>query len=275
MSSIGDAQDDKPSVSTVDGLPKVLGVLGTALAVISLAAATYLFLELREARKQIGGLQARVGELGERATTADKRTKELDLGLAAVRGQTATIGERAGVTEAELERTAAAARQLRDEQRKGQESLANLGGEVGKVKDDVAASMAAIEQTQAQLQRAIGDLGEQSGLIARNAEEVAALKRTNLRDYFEFDLRKAKRTSAVGPVAIRLKDADAKRHKFNMVLVVDDIEIEKKDKTLLEPVQFYRKGSRQLHEVVVYAVEKDRITGYLSTPKAGEATAAR
>jgi hypothetical protein len=275
MSSIVDVQDDKPAASTGEGLPKVLGILGTALAVISLAAATYLFLELRDARKQIGALQARVGELGEGATAADRRTKELDLGLAAVRGQTATIAERAGVTEAELERTAAAARQLRDEQRKGQESLANLGGEVGKVKDDVAASKEAIEQTQAQLQRAIGDLGEQSGLIARNAEEVAALKRTNLRDYFEFDLRKAKKASAVGPVAIRLKDADAKRHKFNMVLVVDDIEVEKKDKTLLEPVQFYRKGSRQLHEVVVYSVEKDRITGYLSTPKAGDAMAAR
>ena len=230
-------------------------------------------LELREARKQIGGLQTRVTEL---ASTGDKRTKELDLGLAAVRGQTAQVAERAGVTEAELEKTAAAARQLRDAQRKGQESLANLGGEVGKVKDDVAASKAAIEQTQAQLQRAMGDLGEQSGLIARNADELAALKRTGLRDYFEFDLRKAKAPSAVGPVALRLKDADAKRHKFNMILVVDDLEIEKKDKTLLEPVQFYRKGSRQLNEVVVYAVQKDRITGYLSTPKAaGDATASK
>jgi hypothetical protein len=60
-----------------------------------------------------------------------------------------------------------------------------------------------------------------------------------------------------------------------MVLVVDDLEIEKKDKTLLEPVQFYRKGSRQLNEIVVYSVQKDRITGYLSTPKAGDAPAAK
>jgi hypothetical protein len=38
-------------------------------------------------------------------------------------------------------------------------------------------------------------------------------------------------------------------------------------------VQFYRKSSRQLHELVVYNVQKDRITGYLSTPKAGAAAA--
>jgi hypothetical protein len=138
----------------------------------------------------------------------------------------------------------------------------------------VAATKAAIEETQAKLQSAIGDLGEQSGLIARNAEELGALKRAGLREYHEFDITKAKSPAAVGPVAVRLKDADPKKHKFNMVLVVDDIEIEKKDKTLFEPVQFYRKGSRQLNEIVVFNVQKDRITGYLSTPKAADAVAA-
>ena len=155
------------------------------LAVVALGAAIYLFVELRDARRQIVALRPRWRSWPRRA---DKRTKELDLGLAAVRGQTAAVAEKAGVTAAELESTAAAARQLREEQRKGQENLASLGGEVGKVKDDVAASKAAIEETQAQLQRAIGDLGEQSGLIARNADELAALKRAGLREYYEFDL---------------------------------------------------------------------------------------
>jgi hypothetical protein len=271
MSSIMDAPETKPS-SDGGRLARALGAAGTGLAVVALAVAAYLFVGLRDARKEIADLKGRVGDV---AATADKRTKELDLGLAAVRGQTSTIAERAGVTEAELEKTAKAARQLREDQRKGQESLANLDGEVGKVKDDVAASRAAIEATQAQLQRAIGDLGEQSGLIARNAEELASLKRSGLRDYFEFDLPKAKKPSAVGPVAIRVTNADPKRHKFNMVLVVDDLAIEKKDKTLLEPVQFYRKGSRQLHEIVVYGIQKDRVTGYLSTPKAADMAAAQ
>jgi hypothetical protein len=270
MSPITDTQETKPAGG--GGSASVLGMLGTGLALVALALAGYLFVEVRNARKQIGALQARVGELGTQTATADKRTKELDLGLAGVRGQTEAVAEKAGFTAAELERTAEAARQLREDQRKGQATIANLGGEVGKVKEDVAASKAAIEQTRAELQRAVGDLGEQSGLIARNAEELAALKRTGLRDYFEFDLAKSKSPSPVGPVALRLKDADAKRHKFNMVLVVDDLEIEKKDKTLLEPVQFYRKGSRQLNELVVYAVQKDHVTGYLSTPKADAAT---
>ena len=267
MNSILETPETKPTADG-GGLGKVLAIVGIVLGVVALGVVTYLFRELGDARQQIA-------RLTDQAASTDKKTKELDLSMAAIHGETKTIAERAGVTQAELEKTAAAARQLREAQRKGQENLETLGGEVGKVKDDVAASKAAIEETQAQLQRAVGDLGEQSGLIARNADELASLKRTGLREYYEFDLGKGKSPSAVGPVAVRLKDADAKKHKFNMVLVVDDIEIEKKDKTLLEPVQFYRKGSRQLNEIVVFAVQKDRISGYLSTPKgAADAAAA-
>jgi len=262
MDSILETSERKPSAAG-GGLGTILGIAGTALAVVALGLAIYLFVGLRDARRQIA-------RLTEQSAEADKKAKDLDSSLAAVRGQTATIAERAGVTEAELEKTAAEAQALRESQKKG---MATLGGEVGKVKVDVAAQKAAIAETQEKLQRAMGDLGEQSGLIARNAEELDALKRTGLREYYEFDLTKGKTPAAVGPVALRLTNADAKRHKFNLMLVVDDIQIEKKDKTLLEPVQFYRKGSRQLHEIVVYAVQKDRITGYLSTPKAGDATA--
>src|SRR5262245_1737629 len=265
MNSILDTPESKPSQAG-SGLGGVLGAVGTFLAVVSLGLAAYLFIGLREARQEIAKLTAQASE-------ADKKTKDLDSSLAAVQGQTATIAERAGVTEAELEKTAAAAQQLREAQRRGQADVKTLGGEVGKVKDDVAAQKAAIAETQEKLQRAMGDLGEQSGLIARNADELDALKRAGLRDYFEFDLAKGKSPAPIGPVAIRLNSADAKKHKFNMILVVDDIQIEKKDKTLLEPVQFYRKGSRQLHEIVVYGMQKDRITGYLSTPKAGDAAA--
>ena len=246
------------------GPGRTLAVAGIGLAVVILGLTAYLLVAQRDSRRQIA-------HLTEQTTIADRRAKELDLALAALGGQTVTIAERAGVTAAELEKTATVARQLREAQRKGQADIDAIGGEVGRVKDAVAASKAALEETQASLRHAIGDLAEQSGLIARNSQEVAELKRAGLRDYYEFNLTKSKSPRAVGPVALRLKGADAKRHKFNVVLVVDDIEIEKKDRTLLEPVQFYRKGgSRQLNEIVVYTVKKDRIIGYVSTPKPPE-----
>ena len=55
----------------------------------------------------------------------------------------------------------------------------------------------------------------------------------------------------------------------------DDKQIEKRDKTSGEPVQFYVGGSRGLpYEIVVFTVGKDQIAGYLSTPKEGASPAA-
>jgi hypothetical protein len=47
----------------------------------------------------------------------------------------------------------------------------------------------------------------------------------------------------------------------------DDKLIEKKDKTVDEPVQFYVRGARAPYELVVFEATKDTIKGYVSTPK--------
>ena len=258
----------EPELRSPGGAPSSGGMLGTVLSVVSLLAVGVLAFLLFQANKRIGVLEASIGDV---ARKNDARARAHDDGLATLKSETRTIAERTGLTESELEKTAKSAQELREAQKKGQKNLESLGGEVGKVKEDVAAQKAALDEVNSKLTSAIGDLGQQSGLIARNADELGALKRAGMRDYVEFDIKKSKNANLVGPVAIRLKDADVKRHKFNMILVVDDVEIEKKDKTLLEPVQFYRKGSRQLQEIVVYTVAKDRIVGYLSMPKAAEA----
>ena len=51
------------------------------------------------------------------------------------------------------------------------------------------------------------------------------------------------------------------------MVVADDKTIEKKDKTADEPVQFYIKGATHPYEIVVFDVTKDKVNGYLSTPK--------
>jgi hypothetical protein len=53
-----------------------------------------------------------------------------------------------------------------------------------------------------------------------------------------------------------------------MDVIADDQRVEKKDRTIHEPVQFYVSGARQPYEIVVNEVQKDRIVGYLSVPKA-------
>jgi chromosome segregation ATPase len=150
------------------------------------------------------------------------------------------------------------------------DDVTKLGGDVTGVKND-------LEDTKSKLERATGDMGVMSGLIARNHDDLEELKRKGDRNYYEFTLSKSKNAQRVGPVQITLNKADQKHSRYTMTVLADDKSIEKKDKTAGEPVQFYVKGTARYapYELVVFDVSKNQVTGYLSTPKsAGPATAA-
>ena len=142
------------------------------------------------------------------------------------------------------------------------EDVNKLNGDVTGVKND-------LDQTKAKLERATGDMGVMSGLIARNHDDVEELKRRGDRNYYEFTMQKSKTPERVGPVSIALNKTDQKRSKYTLTVLADDKSIEKKDKTSGEPVQFYVKGTAHSapYEIVVFDVNKNQITGYLSTPK--------
>jgi hypothetical protein len=142
-----------------------------------------------------------------------------------------------------------------------------VNAEVGTVKTDVAATKSELEKTIADLKRTSGDLGVQSGLIATNGKELAALRALGERNYFEFNLTKSKEPRKVGDVTVLLKKTDPKKNKYTIELVADDKRVEKKDRNLNEPVQFYVAKARQPYEIVVNEVKKDQIIGYLTTPK--------
>ena len=144
------------------------------------------------------------------------------------------------------------------------EDVNKLGGDVTGVKND-------LEDTKSKLERATGDMGVMSGLIARNHDDLEELKRKGDRNYYEFTLQKSKTPQRVGPVQISLSKADQKRSKYTVTVLADDKSIEKKDKTAGEPVQFYVKGTARYapYELVVFDVGKNQVTGYLSTPKSG------
>jgi chromosome segregation ATPase len=145
--------------------------------------------------------------------------------------------------------------------------IGEVSTEVGTVKTDVATTKSELEKTIADLKRTSGDLGVQSGLIATNGKELAALKALGERNYFEFNLTKTKEPRKVGDITVLLKKTDPKRNKYTIELVADDKRVEKKDKNLNEPVQFYVAKARQPYEIVVNEVKKDQIVGYLTTPK--------
>ncbi len=150
--------------------------------------------------------------------------------------------------------------------------------QVGALTDDVSQTKTDLGKTKQNVDSLANTLGmtrTQFGtLIARNHSEIAALRRLGERDYFEFT---AVRRNAVrvGGVGLYLRKTNVKHHRFNVDLMVDDVWLEKKDRTINEPVFFSMGGSRSFCELVVNRVDKGRITGYISTPKGATEMASR
>lgn len=145
--------------------------------------------------------------------------------------------------------------------------IGEVSTEVGVVKGEVSTAKAEIDKTIANLKRVQGDVGDQGSLIATNGKELQALKMLGERNYFEFKLAKAKAPTKVGDIMLLLKKVDPKKNRFTVEVIADDKNVEKRDRTINEPIQFLTSKARQPYEIVVNNVQKDVISGYLATPK--------
>ena len=97
--------------------------------------------------------------------------------------------------------------------------------------------------------------------------DLETLKHKGDRNYYEFSLTKGAKPQPVSTVSLQLKKTDQKRGKFTVNVSSDDKTIEKKDRNIAEPIQFYSGRDHMLYELVVWTVDKNTATGYLSTPK--------
>ncbi|SRR6266702_3431906 len=149
--------------------------------------------------------------------------------------------------------------------------VSNVKTDVGGVKTDVAKTQSDLASAVTQLQSMRGDMGQQSGLIARNHDELELLKHKGDRTYYEFTLSKGEK-KPVGTISLELKKTDSKKSKFTVVVYADDRKYEKKDRNVDEPLQFYSGKEPALYEIVINAINsKNQVTGYLSTPKGAPA----
>lgn len=212
-------------------------------------------------------------------TAQQQSTERMDTFDNRIRATNDTLVEKLGVTQQELQ---AKTDQLLRQQRASvnriikeqKEQISAVTGEVegvktevGTVKTDMATARTDIDATRTRLDSAVGDLGVQSGLIARTREELDELRRRGEKNYHEFTLIKGQGPTQLATVSLQLKKADTKRSKFTLNVLADDRTVEKKDKTIFEPLQFYTGKDRHLYEVVVFSVDKNKVSGYLATPK--------
>ena len=254
------------------GRTGILTYVLLAIAAIYVIASLYLLYDMRgrltalEQKEQT--LETAQAELNNRIHATSSEFKQA---LSSEVGMTKQeIAQRAA--ELERQQKASAAKLAAAQSQQGQQ-IAAVNTEVSGVKTEVGAAKTDIQKTQtdlaatnAKLEHAMGDLGVQSGLIAHNSSELEMLKRKGERNYYDFTLQKNARTP-VSTISLQLKKVDPKKSKFTMNVIADDRTIEKKDRTLLEPLQFYTGRDRMLYEVVIFSADKNSIKGYLSTPK--------
>ena len=146
--------------------------------------------------------------------------------------------------------------------------IAGVSSDVGVVKSQAAQTESELQKTIADLKSVRGDLGVQSGLVATNASELAALKLRGERNYIDVKLGKTKQPQRFGDITLKLVDANTKKNRYSVQVMAGDKMTEKKDKTINEPVQFYTaKGGHIPYELVINKVDKNQIVGYLATPK--------
>lgn len=231
-------------------------------------------------------LQKNLGAAERKLAVADQKNVDLGQKLEAtnarLRATSETLGQSVGMTQKKIELRAQsilAQQKIADEkleqaQAATQKQIGAVSSEVssvktdvGGVKTDVAATRTDLEATKTQLTRVVGDAGVMSGLIAKNHDELEILKHKGDRNYYEFTLQKGQQPTLLSTIKLQLKKADQKHSRYTLNVSADDRNIEKKDKSLDEPVQFYTGKDPVLYELVVNSIEKNKVSGYLSTPK--------
>jgi hypothetical protein len=223
--------------------------------------------------QQDKAIQQSLGIMNQRLAQAE----EVNAGL---QGELKLVTDRLKMTQGELANARQQARQIRTEYSQkfetvqGQlatmasaEEVTTLGGDLSGVKTDLAS-------TKDGLQMARGEFGT---LIARTHDEIEQLRRPGDREYFEFNVSGKGQRARVGNLLMELRGTDTKKNQFTVALYVDDMRLEKKDRSVDEPIYFYSRGVRVPLELVVNRVGKNQVAGYLSVPKvqpAGTAAAA-
>ena len=263
---------DTPERQATPAQNHVLQYALLGLAVVYVAASLYFMYSLKTRLDALDQKQMALNDAQQQlAQRLHLTSNEFKQALSSEVGLTKQeMAKRAAELERQQKQSEA---KLSSEQKQQGQQLAAVNTEVSGVKTELGGAKTDIQKTQTdlaatnqKLEKTIGDLGVQSGLVARNASELEILKHKGDRNYYDFTLQKGQK-QPVSTVSLQLKKVDNKKSRFTLNVIADDRTIEKKDRTVGEPLQFYTGRDRLLYEIVVFSETKNSITGYLATPK--------
>ena len=132
----------------------------------------------------------------------------------------------------------------------------------------LASTREQVEKTRSDLQGSLNSTRDElNGSIARTHDELVSLEKRGERSYFEFTLDKSKSFQHVGPISLSLRKVDFKKKNYDLAMMVDDFQLQKKNVNLFEPIWITLSDRPQPVELVVNEIHKDLIKGYISEPK--------
>ena len=273
------SEDQEIYESTTGGSPRWMGLAVVGLAILSLVGTGMAWNATNHVRdaEQALATQSKTFQQSQQAQDGiSQRLAQAEQTNAQMQGEINLVGDKLKLTQSQLASARTQVKQTRADYTKkltdvettlatkaSADDVKALGTDVNGVKTDLDTTKGSIQQLR----------GEHGELIARNHEELEQLKRMGERDYFEFTLTSKGQKEHVGNTQIELRGVNAKKHQYTVALYVDDMRLEKKNKSINEPIYFYAGGSRQPLELVVNQVSSKKIAGYLSVPKAAATSA--
>jgi len=255
--------------------PRWVGIVVVALAVVSLVALGAGWTASTRSKELEQSLASQTQQFKQNDDVISQRLAKAEDTNAQLEGELSVVTDKMKLTEGELSKARSQAKKIKEDDAKELAEMQNQTNaqlatkasvdDVNKIGTDVNGVKTDLDTTKNNLQMARGEFGT---LIARNHDEVEELRRLGERDYYEFTIDKKNSREKVGNLMVELHATNLKKSQYGVTIFVDDQRHDKKSLTANEPLYFFESGARAPLEFVVNQVGKDKITGYLSVPKA-------
>jgi uncharacterized protein (DUF2141 family) len=255
--------------------PRWVGIIVVALAVVSLGALGVGWTASTRSKAIEQSLATQAQQVKQSQDVLTQRLAKAEDTNAQLQGELSVVTDKMKLTQGEINKARAQAKKIKEEDAKELADLqtqttAQLAtkasvDDVNKLGTDVTGVRTDLESTKNNLQLARGEFGT---LIAKNHDEIEELRRLGERDYYEFTINKRGERQKVGDLMVELRGINEKKNMFTVAIFVDDARYEKKNRSANEPIYFFTHGTRAPLEFTVNQIGKDKISGYLSVPKA-------
>jgi hypothetical protein len=290
-----DQQNEEIKSNRISFAPAQWGWLALILALCGIAGASVYYTvrehgQTRELAANNQVLSATLGELQSQLQAVSQKLNALTVPQHAPVSVNASVTPQRTVSTKGTHHKAAAHRlvarrrpvedprwnQVRSQLSEHEKQLASTREEVEKTRTDLQGKLSStrdelsgkLSSTRDELSGKLSSTRDElNGSIARTHGELVMLQKRGERNYYEFHLNKTKGFQRVGPLSVSLRKVNFKRKSYNLAMIVDDAELNKKSVNLYEPVLITLSDRPQPLELVVNRINKNQVDGYVSEPK--------